>query len=190
MCKRRFPGGLQSSGSYVPFVIQCQWVRSRLLSSRWYSGTVEVGLPKCCLGRSSCLPVPATAVGDESSSTSHLRPASFRRTHHTPLAVGSGEGTVQDGRAHRTTHWTTPSYLSQLVQPGLRSLRSAQTNRLLVPSVKLSTVGGRAFLVAKPTVWNSLPDNVIFATYLSTFRHRLITFSVPGLVPWQSLFPV
>ena len=29
-----------------------------------------------------------------------------------------------------------------------RSLRSARTNRLLVPSVKLSTVGGRAFPVA------------------------------------------
>ena len=56
-------------------------------------------------------------------------------------------------------------YLSQLVRvadlPGRRSLCSARTNRLLVPSVKLSTVGGQAFPVAGPTVWNSLPDSVI-----------------------------
>jgi len=73
-----------------------------------------------------------------------------------------------------------PSYLSQLVRvadlPGRRSLRSARTNRLLVPSVKLSTVGGRAFPVGGPTIRNSLPDNVISAPSLSTFRQRLKTF--------------
>ena len=93
-------------------------------------------------------------------------------------------GTVQDGRAHVQGHsWNcarAPSYLSKLVRvadlPGRRSLRSARTNRLLVPSVKLSTVGGRAFPVARPTIWNSLPDNVISAPSLSTFRQRLKTF--------------
>ena len=88
---------------------------------------------------------------------------------------------------YKATHGTAPSYLNQLVRvadlPGRRSLRSARTSRLLVPSVKLSTVGGRAFPVAGPTIWNSLPDNVISAPSLSIFRRRLKTFSVPGLVP-------
>jgi len=52
--------------------------------------------------------------------------------------------------------------------------------RLLVPSVKLSTVGGRAFPVAGPTIWNSLPDNVISTPSLSTFRQRLKTFLFRG----------
>ena len=96
-----------------------------------------------------------------------------------PLAPGSGESAVQDGRAHvyKATHGTAPSYLSQLVRvadvPGRRSLRSARTNHLLVPSVKLSTVGGQAFPVAGPTIWNSLPDNVISAPSLSTVRQHL-----------------
>ena len=47
---------------------------------------------------------------------------------------------------------------------------------MLVPSVKLSTVGGRAFPVAGPTIWNSLPDDVISAPSLSTFRQRLKHF--------------
>ena len=80
---------------------------------------------------------------------------------------------------YKATHGTAPSYLSQLVRvadlPGRRSLRSARANCLLVPSVKLSTVGGRAFPVAGPTIWNSLPDNVISATSLSTFCRRLKT---------------
>jgi len=37
-------------------------------------------------------------------------------------------------------------------------------------------VGGRAFPVAGPTIWNSLPDNVISAPSLSTFRQRLKHF--------------
>ena len=50
----------------------------------------------------------------------------------------------------------------------------------------LSTVGGRAFPVAGPAIRNSLPDNVISAPSLSTFRRRLKTFPfLPGLVPGQ-----
>jgi len=85
---------------------------------------------------------------------------------------------------HQATHGNALSYLSQLVRvadlPGRRSLRSARTNHLLVPSVKLSTVGGRAFPVAGPTIWNSLPD-VISAPSLSTFRQRLKTFLFQAL---------
>jgi len=42
-----------------------------------------------------------------------------------------------------------------------------------VPSVKLSTVNGRAFLVAAAKLWNSLPEDVILADLLSTFQHQL-----------------
>ena len=38
--------------------------------------------------------------------------------------------------------------------------------------LKLSTVGGRAFPVAGPTIWNSLPDNMISAPSLSPVRQR------------------
>ena len=36
--------------------------------------------------------------------------------------------------------------------PGRQSLRSAQTNRLLVPTFRLSTIGSRAFPVAVPRI--------------------------------------
>ena len=95
---------------------------------------------------------------------------------------------------YKATRGTEPSYLSQLVRvadlPGRGSLRSARTNRLLVPSVKLSTVGGRAFPVAGPTIWNSLPDNVISAPSLSTFRQRLKHFCARPRSLTLSLIPV
>ena len=69
-------------------------------------------------------------------------------------------------------HGSVPTYLSRLVHdsdlPGHRSLRSAWTSRLLVPSDKLSTVGEWAFLVAGSTVWNNLPLNVTKALSLPT----------------------
>jgi len=73
-----------------------------------------------------------------------------------------------------------PRYLGPLTHvadlPGRRSLRSASANRLGVPFVRLSTVGGRAFSVAGPRVWNSLPYYVTSAETLIAFRHRLKTF--------------
>ena len=76
---------------------------------------------------------------------------------------------------YKATHGTALSYLSQLVcvtdLPGRRSLRSALT------------VGGRAFPVAGPTILNSLPDNVISALSLSTFRQRLKTFLFQASFP-------
>ena len=157
--------------------MECQRLRSRLLLSCWYCRGWTTEMPS---GWSSCLPVPASSVSDERGSTAHLWPASLRphlqRTLQPPLALGSGESTVQDGRA-RPTHGTAPSYLSQLVRvtdlPDRRSFRSARTNRLLVPSVKLSTVGGQAFPVAGRDI------NPVSVNFPSAFKN----ISVPGLIP-------
>ena len=60
--------------------------------------------------------------------------------------------------------------------PGRRALRSAVTNRLTVPAVKLSTIGSRAFSVSGPQTWNQLPEEITSATSLSTFQRHLKTF--------------
>ena len=81
---------------------------------------------------------------------------------------------------YKTLQGLAPRYLGPLTRvadlPGRRSLRSASANRLDIPFVQLSTVGGRAFSVAGPRVWNSLLDHVISAETLIAFRHRLKTF--------------
>jgi len=54
-----------------------------------------------------------------------------------------------------------------------RRLRSASTTQLDIPSIRLPTVGSRAFPVAGASVWNSLPDDVTSAPSLPTFRRHL-----------------
>jgi len=60
----------------------------------------------------------------------------------------------------KSSDYLWPLYLGPLTRvadlPGRRSLHSASANRLDLPFVRLSTVGGRAFSVAGPRVWNSL----------------------------------
>lgn len=70
-----------------------------------------------------------------------------------------------------------PEYLTDLVRlhrPS-RDLRSASLMVLEVPRSKLRSSGDRAFSVAAPTLWNSLPVAVRTASSLSTFKSLLKT---------------
>ena len=78
-------------------------------------------------------------------------------------------------------------HISQLTAhhyTGRRSLRSTDSNRMVVPSVRLSIVANRAFLVVGPQIWNDLPAEVTSAESLTTFCQRLKTHlfwkSFPG----------
>ena len=64
------------------------------------------------------------------------------------------------------------SLLTPARQP--RQLRSSNSNLLFVPSVKTND-GTRAFSVAAPTLWNSLPVSVKSVGNIATFRHKLKT---------------
>jgi len=74
---------------------------------------------------------------------------------------------------HHGTWDRSPLLLMSLVD---RALRSAGINRLVVPPVRLSTVGSRAFPVAVAQIWNSLPEHIISAPTLQSFRRHLKTF--------------
>jgi len=167
----------------------------RQLRSTWHSvptatfqthplaGTVEAGLRKC---------LPCTFFADFSRWWTRQHGSSSVCIAQTTSRMPSSPYTGSEPRRgycsrwpcsctlHKAAHGATPLYPSQLDRvadlPGRRCLRSARTNLLLVPSVKLSTVGGRAFPVAGPTIWNSLPDNVTSAPSLSTLHQRLKTF--------------
>jgi len=72
-----------------------------------------------------------------------------------------------------------PLYLSCLLYnyvPGC-SLRSIQSNLLSVPSYKLN-FGAHSFriAVAAPTVWNSLPADILACTFYGSFTRQLKTF--------------
>ena len=66
---------------------------------------------------------------------------------------------------YRCLHGQAPRYLADQFTPAsdvasrLR-LRSASWHQLIVPRCQLNTCGRRAFSIAGPTAWNSLPHEL------------------------------
>jgi len=81
---------------------------------------------------------------------------------------------------YKVLNGEAPRYLGPLVRvndlPARRTVRSASSNRLVAASVKPSTVDSRAFAVAAPNISNPLPNDVISADSLLTFRRLLKRF--------------
>jgi len=75
---------------------------------------------------------------------------------------------------------TAPQYLADDLQwaaddDSRMRLRSAASNKLVVRRSRLSTAGDRAFGVAAPRLWNSLPTGVTSARTLPVFKKHLKT---------------
>ncbi len=71
----------------------------------------------------------------------------------------------------------SPTYLSDIIKPyrPKRSLRSEQSHQLTVPQTT-TRLGDRAFSVAAPKLWNSLPQSLKSSPSLSAFRSNLKSF--------------
>ena len=92
-----------------------------------------------------------------------------RISHHFPTPTAAAV------THYHALHDSATRCLEPLVAdlPGRRALRSASTSRLVIPPIKLSTVGSRAFPVAAAQVWNSLSEAVISSSSPQTFRRHL-----------------
>ena len=77
--------------------------------------------------------------------------------HRVPSSYVPTESLFQ--LVYKVLHDDAPRYLGPLTRvddlPGRRALRSTNAYRLVVPPVKLSTVGSRAFAVAAPHICNT-----------------------------------
>ena len=67
------------------------------------------------------------------------------------------------------------SLLSNRISDSTATLRSASRPLLHVPRT-WTVYGSRAFSVAAPTLWNSLPADITNSPSLTVFRNRLKTF--------------
>ena len=79
---------------------------------------------------------------------------------------------------HRCLTGAAPRYLTELAVPvastARRRLRSVSSADLVVPSTRRSTIGDRAFAVAGPRAWNSLPSDIRTSTpSFDTFKKHL-----------------
>ena len=85
--------------------------------------------------------------------------------------------------AFRAKHGLAPDYINELALPHSvsRTLRSTGANLLHVPKSNI-VKGDRAFLIAGPKVWNSLPSNIRAITNLVDFKKKLKTFFIGRLL--------
>jgi len=99
-------------------------------------------LPPLAASRSSIM------YGKNSRQVGDVRAGTFRVC--TSIAVGVGTICIPraQGSPGDASVWTTGIHFN---------MRSAGTNRLVVPPVRLATIGSRAFPVAAAHTWNSLP---------------------------------
>jgi len=78
---------------------------------------------------------------------------------------------------YRALHGDAPQYLRQFtpIADNLfrQRLQSFSSDDLLVPAVRLPSIGRRAFFVAEARIWNDLPTDVTSAPCLLIFRKRL-----------------
>jgi len=119
--------------------------------------------------RLRCVPAPAPAPAPAA--------APVNSSPRTRADTNDRTGNANDATRRSFIYITNVSLLvsAEFIRSYGRS-QSAALSALSPRTVKLSTVGGRAFPVAGPTIWNSLPDNVISAPSQSTFRQRLKHF--------------
>jgi len=97
---------------------------------------------------------------------------------------------------YRCLHGQAPRYLADHLIPAsdvasrLR-LRSANRQQLLVRRCRLDTYGRRAFFIAGPTVWNSLPEELRDPTRGSdSFKQFLLRLSCSVSTNVSSAFEV
>ena len=77
---------------------------------------------------------------------------------------------------HKVRTTATPTYLSELVQTDAppRALRSSDAPMLVVPRIH-TELARRAFSVAAPSTWNSLPADIRLRENILTFKLHLKT---------------
>jgi len=84
----------------------------------------------------------------------------------------------------RAVSWTARASTPSSWQTVASFYRHQSSSGVLVPSIKRSSVGSRAFLVAGPKTWNALPEDVTSSQSEYTFRRQLKTWlfgkSFPG----------
>lgn len=152
-------------------------IRALVVSKVDYCNSVLNGLPGCLLDRLQSILNAAARLTFSARKHEHITPL-LHELHW--LRVKERIQFKLCVLIHRCLHGTAPVYLTEALHritdvDARRRLRSSDSSLLLVPMTRRSTLGDRAFSVAGPHAWNSLPRELRETTLLSVFRRKLKT---------------
>ena len=147
-----------------------------LVSSRIdYGNALLSGIPSCHLYILQKLQNTAARIITRRSKFSHVTPV-LKDLHWLPIQARIDFKVLL--LTYKILNGKAPGYLSDLISlhnPS-RALRSGSSGLLTVPRANLKTCGSRAFCVAAPTLWNTIPQEIRNADTVSIFKSRLKTF--------------
>ncbi len=140
-----------------------------------YCNSLYLGISQSSLKRLQMVQNAAARVLTGARKSEHITPI-LQSLHWLPVCYRINFKVLL--LVFKSLNCLTPSYLSDLLidhQP-TRALRSANLRLLVVPRTRLKSRGDRAFAVAAPRLWNSLPTEIRTAPTLPIFKSRLKTF--------------
>ena len=150
----------------------CALVLSRLD----YVNALLAGCPKHCLDRLQKVQNSAARLVLKAKKRDHVTPL-LQILHWLPI-----EARIQYKLSllcHNFFSDSSPTYISALlsVYTPARNLRTSNDHRILsVPRVRTKTFGERAFSLAAPKQWNSLPASLRNITSTTSFKKALKTY--------------
>jgi len=173
---------------------QLRSIRRSVSDSVFHSLVVSLVMPRLDYCNATFAGLPASQLRRLQSvlnAAARLIHRSSRYEHVTPMLwdlhwLRSPER-IDFKLAVLTYRCLAPRYLSDNIQSvavsNCRHLRSLSSLQLVIRRTRLSTVGDRAFPVARCHLWNSLPPDITSASTLSVFRNRLKTYLFSGSFP-------
>ncbi len=140
-----------------------------------YCNALFTGVPSKLLHKLQLVQNSAARVLSRTPSTEHISPV-LQHLHWLPVKYRVEFKILL--LTYKALHNLAPQYLSQLlhVYTPSRALRSSSSISLVVPRIRLTTMGARSFSYTAPRLWNSLPLNIRNSDCLLTFKTRLKTY--------------
>ncbi|XP_061442164.1 cytochrome c oxidase subunit NDUFA4 isoform X1 [Rhineura floridana] len=163
---------------YLP-VHQLPLVVHALVTSRLdYCNALYVGIPLKTVRKLQLIQNAAARLLTNSRRRDHITPVLFD-LHWLPVVFRAQFKVLV--LTFKSLHGSSPVYLTERLQRHqlCRPTRSATQGRLSIPPTKTARLAGtreRAFSVAAPTLWNSLPQDLRHASSLNVFRKALKTW--------------